>query len=182
MSTRHISTCCSATNSLCGVSNWTSFVDPQKSSFLYTNVTYSNKPCSNKIYLLGFYQEEIWRYFFSYYVIDILFIFTKMTTHKVNLLLNRHVDKCRVGKKFYYLPGEFRPCTQFKSIYSKSVGRWWYGHLVVETFLQVASGQHRRKKVYSGWSFFYLSMILTDKGEWSIDWLVLKDRAIRKLI
>ena len=26
---------------------------------------------------------------------------TKMTPHKVNLLLNRHVDICRVDKKFY---------------------------------------------------------------------------------
>ena len=30
LSTRHISTCCSATKSLCGVSSRTSFVDPQK--------------------------------------------------------------------------------------------------------------------------------------------------------
>ena len=55
---------CSATNSLYGVSSWTSFVDPQKSSFLHTNVTYSNTPCSNKIYLWGFYPGEICRLFF----------------------------------------------------------------------------------------------------------------------
>ena len=49
---------------LCGVSSWTSFVDRQKSSFLHTNLTYSNTSCSNKIYLWGFYPEEICIYFF----------------------------------------------------------------------------------------------------------------------